>query len=64
MVTVDYMVRAVRRCRRRTVVRLAFARALGIEIAAPTGSARTPRVEYEGMAECFANRETPMDGRL
>lgn len=64
MVTVDYMVRAVRRCRRSTVVRLAFARALGIEIAAPIGSARAPRVEYEGMAECFANRETPMDGRL
>lgn len=64
MVTVDYMVRAVRRCKKRTVVRLAFARALGVEIAAPIGSARTPRVEYEGVAECFANRESPMDGRL
>lgn len=63
MVTVDYMVRAVRRCRRRTVVMLAFARALGVDIGAPTGSARAPRVEYEDMAECFANHGSPMDGR-
>lgn len=65
MVTIDYIRAAVMRCRERTMFRRAFARALGMEICAPEPEPiAAPRASvYAGMEECFANRETAMDGR-
>lgn len=66
MVTLDYIRGSVMRCRKNTVFRRAFARALGI----PIGSSEPERIAaprtsvYAGMEECFANFETAMDGRV
>lgn len=66
MVTIEYIRAAVARCRKNTVFRRAFARALCMEIGAPEPDpVAVPHVSvYAGMEECFANRETAMDGRV
>lgn len=65
MVTIDYIRAAVMRCSKNTVFRRAFARALGMEIGAPEPEpVAVHHVSvYAGMDECFANRESAMDGR-
>lgn len=66
MVTLDYIRAAVLRCRSDTAFRSAFARALGIPIGAcePMHIAAPHVSVYAGLDECFANRETAMDGRV
>lgn len=67
MVTIEYMRGSVMRCRKDTVFRRAFARAFGMEICdgSPDVPVAVPHVSvYAGMEECFANRETAMDGRV
>lgn len=63
MVPVDYLIRAALRWD--TAMSRAMLRACGV----PVPHARPPRGSivavnaFVGMAECFANRESPMDGR-
>lgn len=66
MVTLDYIRAAVLRCRKNTAFRIAFARALGIEIhGKEPEQVAVPHVSvYAGLGECFANRESIMDGRV
>lgn len=62
MVTLDYMVRSALACD--TAMSRAMLRACGVPVPRrpPIGSiARVDR--YEGMEECMANRDSPMDGR-
>lgn len=63
MVPVDYMIRAALRWD--TALSRAMLRACGVPL--PRSRPRVGsivRVEaYDGVAACFANRESPMDGR-
>lgn len=63
MVTVEYMVRAALRCD--TVMSRAMLRACGVPVPhsfPPRGSIVAVNA-FAGMAECFANHDSPMDGR-
>ena len=66
MVTLDYIRAAVLRCRSDTAFRSAFARALGMPVRAsePERIAAPRTSVYAGLDECFANRESVMDGRV
>lgn len=66
MVTIEYIRAAVLRCRKNTAFRRAFARALGVTIHAqePEHVAAPRTSVYAGLDECFANRESVMDGRV
>ena len=58
--TLEQIAEQVRRFRRNTVVAAAFRRALGIEAPQVGADERSDHREhgmYEGMADCFANRE-------
>lgn len=63
MVTIEYMVNAALGCD--TVISRAFLRACGIAVPrpAPPVGAIARADSYGCIAECFANRESPMDGR-
>lgn len=65
MVTVDYMVRAA--LRRDNAMSRAMLRACGVPVPEPRplpGRVVLARGRpYEGVAECFANGASPMDGR-
>lgn len=67
MVTREYMGESALRAYRRwgTLTAWAMLRALGVRAAYPAGSlwAVVPAERYDGLAECMANRESPMDGR-
>ena len=66
MVTLDYIRAAVLAFRRNTPFRIAFARALGIrlDVEPPEPGTVVSADAYDGMRECFANRESIMDGRV
>ncbi len=63
MVTVEYMVRAA--LRRDTVMSRAMLRACGVPVprALPRPGSIVEVDTFAGMAECFANHGSPMDGR-
>lgn len=63
MVTVEYMVRAA--LRRDTVMSRAMLRACGVPVprAFPRLGSIVEVGAYVGLAECFANHGSPMDGR-
>lgn len=63
MVTVDYMVRAA--LRRDTVMSRAMLRACGVPVprSFPRPGSIVEVEAYAGLAECFANHGSPMDGR-
>lgn len=63
MVTVDYMIRAALRWD--TAISRAMLRACGIPVphARPGCGRIVAAGAYDGVAECFANHGTPMDGR-
>lgn len=62
MVTLDYIARSA--LRRDTSMSRAFLRALGIPVREPARPGCVVSADaYEGMLACFANRESPMDGR-
>lgn len=67
MVTREYMGASALRAwrRKRTLPAWAMLRALGIPAEYPAGRlwAAVPAERYDGLAECRANRESPMDGR-
>lgn len=70
MVGLDYIERSARRALRRLGTSMAWAmlRALGVD-PSRVGRRRLPRgsvasvAARDELAECFANRESPMDGR-
>lgn len=68
MVTREYMAGAALRAWRRkhTLPAWAMLKALGVSAEYPAGSlwAVVPAERYDDLAECMANRESPMDGRL
>lgn len=72
MVDVEYIARAAMRTYRATGAAIARAtlRALGIQapprrrLPAGTVVSCGSYTEYAGVAECFENRESPMDGRM
>ena len=62
MVTVDYMVRAALRCD--TAMSRAMLRACGVPIPRRFRAGSIVCAGgYDGVAECFANHGSPMDGR-
>lgn len=63
MVTIEYMIKVALRCD--TIMSRAFLRACGIAVPrpAPPDGAIVSADSYDCIAECFANRESPMDGR-
>lgn len=62
MVTVDYMIRAALRCE--TAMSRAMLRACGVPVPRRRRMGSVVRAdEYDGIAECFANHGSPMDGR-
>lgn len=63
MVPVDYMIRAALRWN--TAMSRAMLRACGISVphACPGRGRIAAAGAYDGVAACFANRESPMDGR-
>ena len=67
MVTREYMAGAALRAwrRKRTLPAWAMLKALGVSAEYPAGFlwAVVPAERYDGLAECMANRESPMDGR-
>lgn len=67
VVTREYMGESALRAYRRwgTLTAWAMLRALGVSEAYPAGYlwAVVPSERYGDLAECMANRETPMDGR-
>lgn len=67
MVTREYMGESALRAYRSwgTLTAWAMLRPLGIRAAYPAGSlwAVVPAERYGGLAECMANRESPLDGR-
>ena len=67
MVTREYMVGAALRVwrKKRTLPAWAMLKALGVAAEYPAGDrwAVVPADRYDGLAECRANRESPMDGR-
>lgn len=63
MVTVEYMIRAALRWD--TAMSRAMLRACGVPVphARPRVGSIARVAELDGLAECFANHGTPMDGR-
>lgn len=63
MVTVEYMIRAALRCD--TALSRAMLRACGVPVSRFRCrlGAIVPAEAYDGVAACFANHGSPMDGR-